>query len=148
MKPISFRLGAILFIIGLFIFGYAEVGGADWVFLAAESDGTLWWFDSQGVTVHPNKVIRLWVKKVKDKEILEMIKSEGKIKPFELEKKVSERAYERSLMEIDCIKKTFNNLQIFNYGSEGVLKSAVAESNIKSIPPESVVETIYKTICK
>jgi hypothetical protein len=146
MKSLLVKLAVIL--IGLIIFGYAEVCGADWVFLAAESGSTFWWFDSQGVTVHANKIISLWVKKVKDEEILEIIKREGKIKPSELEKMVSERAYERSLMEIDCIKKTFNNLQIFDYDAKGVLKSAVAESNIKSIPPESVVETIYKTVCQ
>ena len=146
MKSLSVRLVVIL--IGLAIFGCAEVWGADWVFLAAESDGTLWWIDIQGITVHPNKIFTMWVRKIKAKDILEIIKSGTKITPSELEKMVSERAYERSFMEIDCIKKTFNNLQIFNYDSKGVLKSGVTESNIKNIPPGSVVETIHKAVCK
>jgi len=141
-----FKLGVVL--VGLIIFTYAEVWGADWIFLAAEDDGTFWWYDVQGITIHPNKIFTMWVKKIKAKDILEIIKSEAKITPSELEKMASERPYERSFMEIDCIKKTFNNLQIFNYDSKGVLKSAVTESKIKNIPPGSVVETIYNAGCK
>jgi hypothetical protein len=146
MKSLFVKLGVLF--IGLLIFGYTEVWGEDWKFLLAGDDGTCWWFDTQGVTVHPNKVIRLWIKKVKVEEIIGRIKSEAQLELRELEQVASRKDYERSLMEIDCVKKTYGYLQIFNYDSKGVLKSGVSESAVRSIPAESVVDAIYKAVCK
>jgi len=148
MKSLLGNLRVILVIIGLTIFVYAEVSAEDWKLYAIGNEGTFWWYDTQGVTYHPNKVIQVWVKKVKADEILEMIKGGAKFKVSELEQMTSERDYERSLMEIDCVKKTYAYLQRFNYDSKGVLKGGASESGIRSIPPNSVVDTLYIEVCK
>jgi len=148
MKSRLAKWVVILMVVGLAISWYAEVLAENWKFYAAGGEGTFWWYDAQGITYPANKVIRVWVKKVKADEILEMIKSGAQLKPSELEQMTSGRDYERSLMEIDCVKKTYNYLQRLNYNSKGVLKTGISEPAIMSIPPKSVVETLYKEVCK
>jgi hypothetical protein len=141
------KLGVIL--IGLFIFSYAEVWGEDWKYLGAGGKGTFWWYDAQGVTYHPNRVIQVWIKKVKADEITGMVKSGEKITISELEQMTLERSYERSLIEIDCVEKTLNHLQKFNYDSKGILKSGESKlDSKKSIPTNSLAERLYKAVCK
>ncbi|HUL38135.1 MAG TPA: hypothetical protein VLW47_10645 [Thermodesulfobacteriota bacterium] len=142
-----FKLGVIL--IGPILFGYAEAWGADWKYLAAGENGICWWYDSQGLTAQPDKMVRVWVKRVKAEEISERVKSGAKIDPSQLEKMISERDYELFLMEIDCVGKTVKGLQKSNYDSKGVLKSG--ESIIdtkKNIPVDSVAERLYKMVCE
>jgi len=135
----------VLAIIGLAIFSHAEVWGEDWKLFSVGSEGIFWWYDSQGVTYHP----RVWVKRVKAEEIFAMIKSGAKIDRLELEKMISERDYERSLMEIDCVEKTVNHLQKLNYDSKGVLKSGESKLGTKKgIPTGSVAERLYRGVCK
>src|SRR5512139_1704923 len=121
MKSLSVKLGVIF--IGLFIFGYTEVVGADWKYFASGVDGTFWWYDAQGVTYHPNMIIQIWVKRCKADEIMEIVKNGAKLTTPELEQMTSERNYEQVLMEIDCLKKTVDEHQKLNYDSKGVLKS-------------------------
>jgi len=147
MKSLSVKWGVIL--IGLAIFPHAEVWAADWKYLAAGDNGMCWWYDSQGVTYQPDKMMRVWVKRVKAEEISETIKSGVKIDRSQLEKMISERDYELFLMEIDCAGKTVKGLQKSNYDSKGVLKSG--ESIIdtkKGIPADSVAERLYKIVCE
>jgi hypothetical protein len=147
MKSLSAKLGVIL--IGLIIFTHAEVWGEDWKYFGAGGKGTFWWYDTQGVTYHPNNVIQVWTKRVKDDEIIGMVKSGEKITVSELEQMTLERSYERVLIEIDCVEKTLNQLQKFNYDSKGVLKSGESKlDSKKSIPTNSLAERLYKAVCK
>jgi hypothetical protein len=147
LKSLSVNLGIIL--IGLFIFGHAGVWGADWKYFTTGADGTFYWYDAHGVIYHPNKVIQVWIKKVKADEIMGMVKSGGKLTTSELEQMTLERSYERSLIEIDCIEKTFKHLQKFNYDSKGVLKSGESKLGVKKrIQKNSNAEKLYKIVCK
>jgi len=147
MKSLLVKLGVIL--MGLIIFSYAEVWGEDWKYFGAGGKGTFWWYDTQGVTYHPNSVIQVWVKRVKADEIKGMVKSGEKITVSELEQMTLERSYERSLIEIDCVEKTLNHLQKFNFDSKGVFKSGESKlDSKKSIPTNSLAERLYKAVCK
>ena len=139
----------VLATIGLAIFSHAEAWGEDWKLFSVGSDGIFWWYDSQGVTYHPDKMIRVWVKRVKAEEIFATIKSGTKIDRLELEKMISERDYERSLMEMDCVEKTVNHLQKLNYDSKGALKSGESKLGTKKdIPADSVAERLHRIVCK
>src|SRR4030042_4926563 len=146
MKSLSVKLGVIL--IGLAIFSCAEVWGEDWKFLSWAHNGTFFWYDTQGAAYHPNEVVRVWIKIVTDDKILEKIKSGAKLKESELDQMVSEKDYEKSLIEINCVKKTYGCLERYKYDSIGFLKSGALESAIWDIQPNSIAETLYKTLCK
>lgn len=145
MKSLSVKLGVIL--IGLAIFGYAEVWGADWRYFSTANEGMLYWYDAQGVTYEPNKVIHVWIKKVRPYD--SRIKGEGKITASELEQLTLGVGYEQSLIEIDCSEKTFNVLQRLIYDSEGALKSGESKpGGRKRIQKNSNAGKLYKAVCK
>jgi hypothetical protein len=147
MKSLSVKLGVIL--VGLAIFSNTEVWGEDWKYFGAGGDGIFWWYDTQGVTYHSNRMINVWVKKVRADEIVDRVKSGGKLTLSELEQMTSEKNYERVLMEIDCVEKTVNFLQKLNYDAKGVLKSGESQlGSKKSIPTDSVAERLYKAVCQ
>ena len=142
------RLGVIL-VAELVIFGYAEGWGADWQYFSSGADGTIYWYDAQGVTDHPNRVIQVWIKKIKADESMNMFKSDVTITASELEQMTREKNYEQSLIEIDCVEKTFHRLQRLNYDSKGVLKSGESEPGAKKkIRKNSNAEKLYKIVCK
>ncbi len=147
MKSSFVKFGVIL--IALFILGYAEAWGEDWKYFAVGSDGVFYWYDAQGVTYQPNKVIQVWIKKVKAEEIMEKVKNGAKITVSELEQMTSEKNYERNLVEIDCVENTFTILQKFNYDSRGVLKSGESKrSEKKPILKNSGAEKLSQAVCK
>jgi hypothetical protein len=147
MKSLSVKLGVVL--IGFIVLGYAEAWGEDWKYLGVVGGGTFWWYDTQGVTYYPNRIIQVWVKKIKAGEIMDMLKSGSKITVSELEQMTSERNYEQVLMEIDCVEKTINSHQKYSYDSKGVLKSGESKlDEKKSIPMNSIAERLYKAVCK
>ena len=149
MKSLSIRLGVTLVIIGLGLFTYARVWGEDWKYIGEGGNGTFWWYDTQGMTNNPNRIIQVWVKKVKADEIIDMVKSGRKLTVSELEQMTSEKNSERFLMEIDCVEKTVNLLQKLNYDSKSVLKGGESRPGAKeSIPTDSVGERLYKAVCK
>jgi len=142
-----FRLGVL--VAGLVIFGYAEGWGADWQYFSSGADGTIYWYDAQGITYYPNKVIQVWIKKIKADEIMNIVKSDAKITASELEQMTSGRNYEQSLIEIDCAEKTFSRLQRLNYNSKGVLKSGESEPSAKKrIRKNSNAEKLREIVCK
>jgi hypothetical protein len=147
MKSSSGKGGIIL--IGLFIFGYAEVWGADWKYFASGVDGTFWWYDTQGVTYHPDIIIHVWVKRLKADKIMDRVKNGAKLTVVELEQMTSEMNYERVLIEIDCVKKTADERQKLNYDSQGVLKSGESILSAReTIPTGSIAERLYEAVCK
>ena len=147
MKSLSIRLGVIL--IGLAVFTNAEVWGADWKYFGTRGDGIFYWYDAQGVTHRPNRIIEVWVKKVKADEIMNMAKGGAKITASEIEQMTSDRNYERSLIEIDCAEKTFKHLQKLDYDSKDVLKSGESKlGEKKNILKNSNAERLYQAICK
>jgi hypothetical protein len=54
MKSLSVKLGVVL--VGLTIFGYAEVWGADWKEWIRISDKSIYYYDTESIT-HPSKNI-------------------------------------------------------------------------------------------
>ena len=146
MKSIL-MLGVVL--IGLSIFTNAGVWGADWKYFASGADGTFYWYDAQGVTYQPNRIIQVWIKKVKADEVMDRVKTGAKITASELEQMTLKRSYERSLIEIDCVEKTFNILQKLNYDSKGVLKNGESkQGGKKPVLKNSNAERLYRVVCK
>jgi len=96
MRSLLVKLGVVL--IGFAIFTHAELWGADWKYFGAGDDGIFWWYDAQGVVYQPNRIIHVWVKKVKADEIKNMVEIWAKVTLSELEQMTSKRDYERFLM--------------------------------------------------
>ncbi len=78
MKTLSVKLGVILFIIGVTIFGTVEAWGADWKLFDKSTTGT-WYYDAGGLTRLSQDIVRVWtIREFTDKGASEMVKKFGK----------------------------------------------------------------------
>lgn len=139
MKSLS-RLGIIL--IGLAIFGNTEVWGEDWRFYG-ESSTAHHYYDSESITRPSQNIVRVWVKlSYKEKGLLEMVEKHGA--------KYKELSYALVSSEIDCSNKRYRILlEIYCSKEAGILSTSMTGKFSEwDFPPESMVDSLSKVVCK
>ena len=138
MKSLLGKLGVIL--IGLAIFGCAEVWGADWKFLKSDDDCSVY-YDAQNITRPYTNIVRVWVRiDWTEKGVLFWAKF-GKIN--------ENLSHLINLWEIDCVEKKRRHLSRTDYDNKGgVIYSSSSPSKWDFIVPESRVEALSKEVCK
>lgn len=148
MKSLSIKLGVMLAVFGLTIFGYAEVWGADWKSIGSDDDFS-YFYDSASITYPSKNIGRLWTKTV--------CKEKGRIKTMEKFREnkdllsiIKNVDHTLTLFEINCVDKKFRTLKGFFYSKDGkILKSVDATPGIwKIIPPDTMYEAFYDVVCK
>jgi hypothetical protein len=150
MKSLLVRSGVAL-VIGVAIFGYAEVWGADWKYFSS-TDLYECFYYAGSMTRYtdiaggpPRNIVRVWIKlEYTEKGIDGMVKKFGK--------EYENLSYSLQLWEIHCSLKKQQILSITEYSVEGnVLNTKPTKSrpsSWKSFSRESVGESLYKTVCK
>ena len=143
MKSSWVKVGVIL-VVGLAIFGYAEVWGADWK-LFAETNLYECFYDAEDTTPSSKNIVDVWTKLEYTKEgITGIIKQFGK--------HYADLSYSLELWEINCGEEKDRILSITEYSGEGrILYANSVEARPpawKIIPRESVDESLYKAVCK
>ena len=144
MKSLLGRLGVISTIIGLTIFGYAEVWGADWK-LFAEDDLYECFYDAEDMTPSSENIVDVWAKlEYTKKGVTGIVTKFGK--------HYADLSYSLELFEINCTEKKERILSITEYSVDGkILFANSVQGRLpgwKKIPRESVDESLYKTVCK
>jgi hypothetical protein len=160
MKSLSVKLGVIL--IGVVIFGYSEVWGADWKFFQVTKStedvrdlpvfGNMHFYDATSVAYPSKNVVRVWTKTFhfgKD----QIFPPETKDRPYETLNSLK-LPYSTNLIEINCSERRFKSLKAFVFfEEEGVEKEvprdafpAAYESN--KIVPKGEIDTLSKMLCK
>jgi len=141
MKTSLLKLKIILVIIGLAIFGNAEVWGADWK-LYFVHENLLAYYDAQSIN-HPSKnIIRVWTRwDYKEKGVLGWVGKGGK--------KYENLSQSIILSEINCIEKKVRDMSVTSYDNRGdIIDSSNSPSEWNFIVPESNGENLYKEVCK
>jgi hypothetical protein len=143
MKSLWVKVGVIL-VVGLAIFGYTEVWGADWK-LFAETNLYECFYDAEDTTPSSKNIVDVWTKLEYTKEgITGIIKQFGK--------HYADLSYSLELWEINCAEEKDRILSITEYSGEGrILYANSVEARPpawKIIPRESVDERLYKAVCK
>jgi hypothetical protein len=141
MKSLSVKLGVILAVIGLAIFGYTEVWGEDWK-LYSDTEMELWFFDASSITQPSKNIVRVWVKMdLTEKGVLDAVEKLGK--------KYENLKHSIILWEINCAEKKQRRLSATNYDHKGSeINSISFHSQWRFINPESMIESLYKEVCK
>ena len=141
MKSLSVKLGVVLFIIVLAIFGNIEVWGADWKLFHSDEEAVSY-HDAEGITRPSRNTVKVWVKKVYTKEgVIGAIQKLGK--------RVERLSLEMHLFEINCAEKNQHSLHSIWYSEKGeVIHSDSKPGEWTSIVPESIGEMLYKAVCK
>ena len=141
MKSLFSKLGVIL--IGLIIFSYAEVWGADWK-LYGVSEIYLAYYDTQSITRPTKNIVRMWTRwDYTEKGVLGWVGRFGK--------KFENLSYSIILEEINCFEKMERSPSMTHYNN----KAEAIHTRTSSSPPEwgfiipeSNTELLYKEVCK
>jgi len=144
MKSSPFKLGIIVLFIGLTMFGYAEVWGADWR-LYTKTDLHEGFYDAENMIHSLRDIVEVWTRlEYTERGVIETVKKFGK--------HYENLSYSLELWEINCAEKKHRLLSITLYSVEGnILYTNQAGSRPppwKIILRESVEESLYKAICK
>jgi hypothetical protein len=138
MKSSSVKLGVIL--IGLAIFGYMEVWGADWKLFSSIDEADLY-YDVESIT-HPSKgVVRVWTKSVYTGESA----SEIVVRVGEEYKNVTSSV---DLKEINCSERKYRIVFTAYYSTDGILDSESKVTEWRYIAPKAVLDKLLKALCK
>jgi len=143
MKPLLGKSGVVYVIIGLTIFSYAEVWGANWKFLRMSKGGDNCYYDADSITRPSKNIVRGSVKIVYSEKSVnrEMERLGPSYKDF---------SHTIILWEMNCIEKKAAFLETTAYSkNEKVIKSIKAKTiTWASIVPETMGEDLYKALCK
>jgi len=143
MKSLSVRLGVIL--IGLIIFGHAEVWAEDWMFYG-RNDKYLCFYDMESIR-HPSKNI------VEVSEKQEYTNKGINFIVDELGKKYENLSHLITLWQINCADKKFRFLSLTYYSKEkraiySVLYSSERREEWSPFIKDSLGERLYQAVCK
>ena len=139
-------MGAIL--IGLAIFGYAEVRGAGWREFGRNDEEIRYYYaqdkklSSYWLNESSEKIVRVWMKvEYTDKGLTERVQKLGK--------NYENLKYTMIEEEINCTDKKWRNSSSHDYSKEGkVIYSSSRASAWKPIESGSMTETLRKALCK
>jgi hypothetical protein len=135
MKSLLGKSGVIL--IGLAIFGCAEMRGAHWKFFSS-TDLYECFYYAENMTRSYKNIVRVWIKlEYTEKGIAENVKEFGK--------NYENLSYSLQLWEIDCPTKKQRILSINQYSVQGnILNTKPAKSRLS----ESLGKSLSETVCK
>jgi hypothetical protein len=131
MKSLLGKLGVIL--IGLTIFGYAEVWGADWkLFFEVKADewpSSKHYYDTESIVKTPQGYIRVWWKTISETSKDDTM--------FDV----------KNLIEINCPLREYRHLRITRYYGNGRIEEEGPQEKWDYISPDGSLENLYKVIC-
>lgn len=124
------------FIITFGIFSYTVIYGAAWKFLQTNSQGEFF-YDSENITRSKGNIVGVWLKIVYSKEFKE---KEG----------LNDLNQTVGLWEINCQDKKVSLLSTSHYSEEGEISAPQVwlPPEWKSIAPNTIMDTLYKELCK
>jgi len=142
MKPLSGKSGVVYVIIGLTIFSYAEVWGANWKFLRMSKGGDNCYYDADSITRPSKNIVRGSVKIVfSEKSVNREVERLGP--------SYKDLSHTIILWEMNCIEKKAAFLETTTYSkNEKIIKSIKVKTiTWASIVPETMGEDLYKALC-
>jgi len=139
MKSLSVKLGVIL--IGLAIFGYTEVWGADWKLFVTDTK-TIGYFDAESITRPSKDIVKVWIRcEYTDNGVT------GKVE--ELGKKYENTVETTALQEINCSDKKRRTLSLTHYSKKGkVLYTSSHAGEWNDVIKKSIWEGLCEAVCK
>ncbi|MCL5421582.1 MAG: hypothetical protein M1461_03810 [Nitrospirae bacterium] len=131
---------------------YAGSEEGRWKLFGKSMTGTLWYMDTETVTMPAENIVAVWVKSIPDKtsthETEEKEKTEAILKRIQ-EKYFGEYEYTDGLWELDCSKSLFRLLYFCAYTKNGdILTSRLTpDAEWSSILPGSAGEALFRAVC-
>jgi len=140
MKSLSATLGVI--VVGLAIFGNAEVWGEDWKYIGEAYEGK-YFYDANRMTRPSKGIVRVWIKVLyTEKGVNYMVSLLGG--------KYATLSYAIVLFDYHCgdNKKQIVPIGFYSKNGKVLISSDNQTSNWNFISPDSIDEALYKILCK
>ncbi len=137
MKSSSVKVGIVLFIIGLAIFGNIEVWGADWKLIEdskTSSSDSNYYIDMKSIKEFFEGKFRFW--------ILTVFLPPGTTKPT-VEEAIKQGRTD--YIELDCSKKRYRSVKFENEQRDGF--NPIHPIHWYNIEPDSVYEKMDEVVC-
>ena len=137
-----FKVAVIL--IELLMFGYAEVWGANWKSCGI-TDLYFCFYDTQSLTRPSKNIVRVWVRWMyTEKGRLDeqrALAKDGYLKSVD---------YSEILHELNCSERKYRvlSLNYYDFSGGSIAEFARSSSTWEFINPESMIEILYKEVCK
>jgi len=139
-KSLCSKLGMILGIIGLIIFGHTEGWGVDWKYYGTNEDGS-YFYDTESMTRLSKDLIEVWVQSAySEKSISHWVREGGK--------GFQDLDFSLILLELNCVDRSARYLRIVFYSKNGNVFHPMDNDEWHFIAPDSMTETLYKEVCK
>ena len=138
------RREVILAVIGILLFSYAHLWGADWR-QYAKTDRAVLYYDVKSVARSSKDVVRVSEKRVFTlKGVIEIVKQPGFGKQYET------LSYATGLSELQCADKKKRTLSIawYSWDEKTLSSDSDQASNWKLITPGSTAEVLHRILCK
>lgn len=140
MKPSFIKVGMILGIIGLAIFGYAEAWGVNWKYYGTNEDGS-YFYDTESMTRHPKDLIEVWVQSAyTEKSLSHWVREGGK--------DFQDLDFTLISLELNCVERSARYLRIVFYSKNGKVFYPIDNDEWHFIAPDSMIESLHKEVCK
>jgi len=140
MKSLLVKLG-VIFIIGLALFGYADVRGEDWK-LFKKTEDAKFYYDKKDITHLSQKMVKVWIRQVYTKK--------GKVDMLNLVgPRYENLSHSINSLEFDCGDKKVRFLSMTYYSKNGdVLDLENPPDKWEPIPANSMFDALFKKVCK
>jgi hypothetical protein len=131
------------------VFSKGIAHGENWILFNKSRDGTLWYYDSDSI-VSPGggNIKRVWDKSIRTDEWRRRFQETSD----KFNKNIDAMSINHTLTldEFNCSLKAHRFLQIIDRSKEGreIYSQDIQDSKWGMIPPGSVVESLFKVICK
>ena len=140
----SFSGKCLVIFIGLLIFGYGEVWGADWDTYFVSAFGRFS-YDTKHTTRASGNILRVWRRKVyTDKGVTDIVARLGK--------KFQGVYSDMELSEINCKDKMSRSLSLTFYSADGAVIESWAFSEVTAmwnhIVPDTQHDALFQKVCK
>ncbi len=140
MKSFSVKLGVVLVVTGLFIFGQVEVWGFDWKYYGKNDEGSYYYEIESIKHLSPN-VIRVCVQSIyTEKGISHWVRGGGK--------EFQNLDFSLVLSEYNCIERSIRHLHIRFYSKNEEVFYPIKNDEWHFLVSDSMSETLFTEICK
>ncbi len=140
MKSSLSKLGVIVGIIGLALFGHADVWGVDWKYYGTNEDGS-YFYDTESIKQVSKNLIEVWVQSAyTEKSISHWVREGGK--------GFQDLDFTLISLELNCAERSSRYLRIVFYSKNGKVFYPMDNDEWHFIAPDSMIESLHKEVCK
>jgi hypothetical protein len=137
-------------VVCLLVAGYTTVNGGDWVYYAASKGlGDKYYYDETSIFSDGEGAVRIWIKQVLSDEGKQRFMESMKQNGYSDTGKLESISYVLNHLAFKCSTKEYKLISNSVRDATGnVVDSDSPQPTWNPVPPKSIMEILYKTVCK